>query len=169
MKFTDLPKPLTLVNQFYLSIISKMKKFTEKESVQYHKITISLLEQEIRNKKYIIPEISELLPCHLHVNAMTDQHFIPLFFDQGTLLKFNKSIEELKSEGINYLKSHLHPKSVQFQYDYLTNKLAGNNKMMVISYMEMAKFNSKDSEYIKFFKIKKIINKSAIPILLIRL
>lgn len=85
---------------------------TEKELLVDNQVSLFNLEKDITQEKYSLEEIGEILPGMLHLNRTED--LVLSYFNTWALDRFEKSVEEILEEGLEFMISCYEPNTAQF-------------------------------------------------------
>ena len=120
-------------------IIYLMKRLTEKEIIAENKSNLHILESTILKKKYSLEDFAEIIPGIVHVNNINDFEINYLnHFGEG---KFNISLEEILSEGSDFVKNFFEPGSLEIFSQPLIQMVEENDDSKVISFFQKVRLN----------------------------
>ena len=128
----------------------------------FEQFSIQEVSRQIKAGEKPIEEITEHIPCHLHINSLED--FSVIETDPKLLEYFGIDMEELNREGFAYLQRTVHPQdltnAVNVNLDYLNNQ----DSMTHVSFFQRVTFPShKEMLYYTRGKVlddKRILNLS---------
>lgn len=114
---------------------------TEKEILADNHYSLFQLEIEIALQKYSIEEIGELLPGMLHLNHSQD--LVLSYFNNWASNRFEKSIEEIQEEGLDFMISLFEPETAFLFSKSLIRFISKNDNSSSHGFFQKLRFNRK--------------------------
>ena len=79
----------------------------------FEQFSIQEISRQIKSNEKTIEEITQHIPCHLHINSL--ENFSIIETDSKLIEYFDMDIEEINREGFSYLKKILY---FSMSYEY---------------------------------------------------
>ena len=114
---------------------------TEKEILIDNHCSLFQLENGIETKKYSIDEIGEMLPGMLHLNRSPD--LVLSYFNSWALERFEKSVEEIQKEGLDFMVSLFEPEIAFLFSKSLIRFISKNDNNSSHGFFQKLRFNPK--------------------------
>ncbi len=115
--------------------------------------------RQIKMGEKSIEDISQYLPCHLHINSLQD--FSLLEADRKIIQFFDLPLDEINQQGIGLLEETVHATDLENAIQLTGNYLQNKEELSHVSFLQRVKFKTISKEQL-YYTRGKIIDENRI-------
>ena len=135
-------------------------KRSEKELINQHKQHLFLIGKHVKEGKFTLEEIAEQLPCFFQI---FDMNFLPLYFNKVAAAHFDKSVAQIRKEGMASFTYYMHPESISRAFPIMNKYIQHNDEDLPWSMLTETR-GSETSPYRQGLTLNKIYGNTFISV-----